>query len=304
MKFPVSCRLSSRPLMSAIALLATVTPFTTQAIASSPEISPSNVSKQQTVTAELTASNTACPSALPRTVNSVLSRSYIAQRGWGVHVESMTDGATLYTHNTNKYFIPASNIKLLTSAAALETLGPQYRTRSRTLTAWITEVNRWSNNGYADSLLRHIGGPPRVKRTLSQKGVNPNRYRQVDGSGLSRNNMATTDTFVKTLQMMDEAEGWATFYHSLPIAGISGTLRNRLKSPMVRGKVRAKTGTLWGVRALSGYLPHPTYGPLAFSILANQSSQPGSVLVRTIDELVLSMARSRPCQPNNASALW
>ncbi len=298
MKQPVPVRLRCRPFLGAIALLAAISPFMPEtAIASSPAMPSSNVSRTPTASAQLTAINTACPSGLARNVNSILSRSYIAQAGWGIEVESMRDGEMLYSHNANRFFIPASNTKLLTSSAALQTLGPQFRTGARSLTAWITEVNRWSNNDEADSLLRYIGGPQRVKQTLAPLGVNPNGYRQVDGSGLSRNNVATPDTFVHVLQMMDESPGWATFFNSLPVAGISGTLRNRLKSPMVRGKVRAKTGTLWGVRALSGYFPHPEYGALAFSILANQSSQPGSVIVRTIDEIVLGMARSRPCQP-------
>ena len=302
MKQP-SIWLKCRPVLSALALVSVLMPLMPRAIASAPQVSTDSTAPQ-TVSADRVARNAACPSALPQIVNSVLSRSYVAQKGWGVQVESIQNGTTLYSHNANRFFIPASNIKLLTSAAALESLGPQYRTQSRSLTAWVTEVNRWSNNGYADSLLRHIGGPNRVRQTLAPMGVDPKRYRQVDGSGLSRNNLATPDTFVNTLKMMDESEGWAIFYHSLPIAGISGTLRNRLKAPMVRGKVRAKTGTLWGVRALSGYLPHSAYGPIAFSILANQSSQPGSVLVRTIDDLVVSMARSRPCQPSTTPALW
>lgn len=300
MKQPIIDRLKCPPVLGAIALWATLIPFTPKTMAAPPMID--RGASQQAVSAEPIANNGACFTELSRTLKSVLTRPYVAQQGWGVHVESMTNGRTLYSHNSNRSFIPASNVKLLTSSAALETLGPEYKTKYRTLTAWITEVNRWSNNNDADLLLRHIGGPQRVKQTLSQKGVDPKRYRQVDGSGLSRNNWATPDTFVNVLQVMDEAPGWATFYHSLPIGGISGTLRNRFKVSLVRGKVRAKTGTLWGVRALSGYLPRTGYGPLAFSILANQSSQPGHVLVRTIDDLVVNMARSRPCQ-SRASVL-
>ena len=59
--------------------------------------------------------------------------------------------------------------------------------------------------------------------------------------------------------------------------------------------MRAKTGTLRGVRALSGYVESPTYGPLIFSILINQPGQSGSVMLRAIDQMVLQMAQVSPC---------
>ncbi len=59
--------------------------------------------------------------------------------------------------------------------------------------------------------------------------------------------------------------------------------------------VHAKTGTLRGVRALSGYMDHPEYGVLVFSILVNQPNQPGSSLVRAIDEIVLRLNMINSC---------
>ncbi len=240
--------------------------------------------------------NQSCPNSLSEAVHSVLNRSYIAQKGWGVLVESLDRGAVLYSHNANQRFIPASNSKIFTTAAALQSLGPQYQIRSQSLSSWVNTVNTYSNNGYADFLLKQVGGQQSVRTQLwNDLGIDPNQYRQTDGSGLSRYNLASPETLVNTLRGMSRTANWSTFYYSLPSSGEAGTLRNRLQSPEVRGKVRAKTGTLYGVRALSGYLQHPEYGPLTFSILANQSSQPGSVLVKTIDEIVLKMARSHPC---------
>jgi D-alanyl-D-alanine carboxypeptidase/D-alanyl-D-alanine-endopeptidase (penicillin-binding protein 4) len=248
--------------------------------------------------ATLRALKTSCPTALSQRAQSVLNRPQVAAKGWGVEVASLTQDIVLFSHNADRYFIPASNTKLLTTAAALQTYGPEHRIGSKSLLEWVNVVNTYSNNYSADVLLRHLGGPRAVQETLAPLGINPQKYRQRDGSGLSRANLATPDTLVNVLKQMSHSRNWAVFYYSLPSAGQSGTLINRLKAPEVQGKVRAKTGTLSGVRALSGYLQHPEYGTLVFSILVNQSSQPGPVLVQTIDELVLSMARSHPCTPN------
>jgi D-alanyl-D-alanine carboxypeptidase/D-alanyl-D-alanine-endopeptidase (penicillin-binding protein 4) len=92
------------------------------------------------------------------------------------------------------------------------------------------------------------------------------------------------------------AKGNDLFYRSLPVSGVNGTLRNRLKLPETQGKIRAKTGTLRGVRSLSGYLEHPYYGTILFSIMVNQPSQSGQVLVGAIDEIALRLAQLTPCQ--------
>jgi serine-type D-Ala-D-Ala carboxypeptidase/endopeptidase (penicillin-binding protein 4) len=267
-----------------------------------PEVGQLNTQIQTIEASQQRAWNQSCPHSLSQSVHSILSRSYIAQNGWGVLIESLDQGAVLYSHNADRHFIPASNTKIFTTAAALQSLGPQYPIRSQSLSSWVNTVNTYSNNGYADFLLKAVGGQQAVRSQLwHDLGIDPNQYRQRDGSGLSRYNLASPTTLVNTLRGMSRTPNWSTFYYSLPSAGETGTLRNRLKAPEVRGKVRAKTGTLYGVRALSGYLQHAEYGPLTFSILANQSSQPGAVLVKTIDEIVLKMAQSHPCR--DAAAL-
>ena len=237
----------------------------------------------------------ACVSSPASIIDAVLDRPRVAAGGWGIMVKPLRSETTLYSHNPNKFFIPASNIKLLTTAAALESLGPQHKIGSQSMVSWVNTVNRYSDNNYADSLLRRLGGPLAASKTLTKLGLNPKHYRQYDGSGLSRSNLTTPANLVKVLQAMSETSNWRTFYQSLPVSGVNGTLQYRLNSPLVKGQVRAKTGTLWGVRALSGYLQHPTYGPVVFSILANQSSQSGAVLVDTIDEIVWRLNRFRPC---------
>jgi D-alanyl-D-alanine carboxypeptidase/D-alanyl-D-alanine-endopeptidase (penicillin-binding protein 4) len=145
-------------------------------------------------------------------------------------------------------------------------------------------------------LLRHLGGSQSARQALTQLGVDPNGYRLADGSGLSRQNLATPRVLVDTLRAMYYAPAKDTFYASLPVAGVSGTLRNRMRQTPAQGLVLAKTGTLRGVRALSGYLNNPRYGTLVFSILANQPGYSGQALVRGIDDVVLQLTMLTDCQ--------
>ncbi|NJM56607.1 MAG: hypothetical protein HC857_03040 [Synechococcales cyanobacterium RU_4_20] len=62
----------------------------------------------------------------------------------------------------------------------------------------------------------------------------------------------------------------------------------------MQGLVHAKTGTLTGVRALSGYLEHPVYGSMVFSILVNQADR-GESLRQGIDEIVTTVGHLRSC---------
>ncbi|MGH2415646.1 MAG: D-alanyl-D-alanine carboxypeptidase/D-alanyl-D-alanine endopeptidase [Microcystaceae cyanobacterium] len=234
-----------------------------------------------------------CAALIEPAIKSIIG---IQSNSWGILVETLNERTTIYSHNADKYFIPASNIKIFTTAAALQKLNPQTAIRSKSLKDWITVTNQRSVNSYADMLMNYIGGTQAAKAALTQLGVDPNSYRLADGSGLSRHNVATPRAIVATLRAIHFASGSEVFHASLPVAGISGTLRNRLRWTPAQGIVYAKTGTLTGVRALSGYINHPSYGMLVFSILVNQSNQSGDALVRSIDNIVLQLSQLAPCE--------
>ncbi|MBE9180105.1 D-alanyl-D-alanine carboxypeptidase [Oculatella sp. LEGE 06141] len=236
-----------------------------------------------------------CPDLLAPALNSIVESPAFARGRWGVLVEDMSSNQTLYSRSANTLFIPASNVKLLTTAAALQRFDTLSVIGSTSLGNWIRITNLDSNNGYADGLLQRLGGPRAVRESLTLLGVDPNSYRQVDGSGLSRQNQASPTAFISTLKAMRSAQGSDVFYGSLPVAGVNGTLRNRFRNTPAQGVVHAKTGTLSGVRALSGYVDNRDYGTLAFSIMANQSDQPGEALVGAIDRVVLQLTRLTRC---------
>ena len=175
----------------------------------------------------------------------------------------------------------------------------------------VKETNRESNNLYAEVLLRLLGkftvkmplpqedtnetGLKELKTALTQLGVNPNSYILADGSGLSRHNLISPEALVQTLRLMANSPAASVYRASLPIAGENGTLKNRFNYTSSRVNLQAKTGTLSGVSALSGYIEVPSYEPLVFSIIVNQSDLASSKLRSATDEIVLLLNRLRRC---------
>lgn len=175
----------------------------------------------------------------------------------------------------------------------------------------VKETNRESNNLYAEVLLRLLGkvtgkmpvpqedkdeiGLKELKIVLTQLGVNPNSYILADGSGLSRHNLISPEALVQTLRLMANSPAGSIYRASLPIAGESGTLKNRLNFTPNRVILQAKTGTLSGVSALSGYIEVPNYEPLVFSIIVNQSDLSAAKMRSATDEIVLLLNRLRRC---------
>lgn len=239
--------------------------------------------------------NRFCPAQLESGIGRIIDTSTFSGSQWGVLVEDLPAGTTLYSHNADGFLIPASNIKLLTTAAALQIYAAEGQNQLGNVEQWVNVINRQSDNDYADALLDRIGGPTAASQALLALGINPSDYRQVDGSGLSRSNLVKPSAFIALLESMRLANGSDIFYNSLPVAGISGTLRDRFHNTSVEGKVHAKTGTLRGVKALSGYLEHPDYETLAFSIVVNQPGQSGQVLTNAIDRIVLLLNQLQRC---------
>ncbi|NEO48385.1 MAG: D-alanyl-D-alanine carboxypeptidase/D-alanyl-D-alanine-endopeptidase, partial [Moorea sp. SIO4A3] len=113
--------------------------------------------------------------------------------------------------------------------------------------------------------------------------------------GLSRHNLASPFAIAQTLRLMAQTPLAQVYRESLATAEVSGTLGDRFRDTAAVGKLQAKTGTLSGVSALSGYLDIPNYQTLVFSILVNQSDQSVTTLYRAIDEIVLLLTRLGYC---------
>ena len=114
-----------------------------------------------------------------------------------------------------------------------------------------------------------------------------------EGSGLSRNNLTTANATVALLQFMAQrpaAQAWA---ESLPIAGVDGTIRRRMRGTAAENNLHAKTGTLRWVNALSGYVTNAANEKLVFSLMLNRyDSPPERKRTDELDAIAVMLARS------------
>ncbi len=154
--------------------------------------------------------------------------------------------------------------------------------RTSLLTA-IEVANKRSQNFYAESLLKTLGaehcgdgswrgGLEAVAEFLERAGIEPGSYHMVDGSGMSRANRFSADQVVRLLRHMYAHRWGEELVRSLPASGEMGaSLEKRLTEAPYRGNVFAKTGTLDGVSALSGFARARSGRLYVFSILANRT---------------------------------
>jgi D-alanyl-D-alanine carboxypeptidase/D-alanyl-D-alanine-endopeptidase (penicillin-binding protein 4) len=166
-----------------------------------------------------------------------------------------------------------------------------------------------SQNLYTDLLLEHVGeqtrkaetpkressedlGIAELNRFLSEAGIKKGEVLFEEGSGLSRNNLTTPNATIALLQFMSKHKAAAAYLEGLPIAGVDGTLRNRMKGTAAAGNVRAKTGTLRWANSLSGYVQSAAGERLAFSIMLNRyhNTDPSQTARGDLDEIAVMLA--------------
>ncbi|MCD6233602.1 MAG: D-alanyl-D-alanine carboxypeptidase/D-alanyl-D-alanine-endopeptidase [Candidatus Marinimicrobia bacterium] len=137
-----------------------------------------------------------------------------------------------------------------------------------------------SQNLYAETMTRLLGydvyglgsflnGRKVVETQLEAWGIDPDSYVYADGSGLSRYNYWSPSQLVTILESMYHSPYWPVWYEIQSVAGLDGTLRNRMKGTPAEGNVHAKTGTIANTRGLSGYVTTRDGELLIFSFLIN-----------------------------------
>ena len=145
-----------------------------------------------------------------------------------------------------------------------------------------------SQNLYTELILRTLGkmtpapatmsplgqtseslGLEAVKSFLKTAGIRPEALVLDDGSGLSRGDMITAEATVQLLTFMSKHRYAQVFRDALPIAGVDGTLRTRMRGTAAANNVRAKTGSLSSASSLGGYVTTAAGEKLAFAIIVN-----------------------------------
>jgi D-alanyl-D-alanine carboxypeptidase/D-alanyl-D-alanine-endopeptidase (penicillin-binding protein 4) len=183
-------------------------------------------------------------------------------------------------------------------AAAADTLAVMV---SPPLSEILPALEKPSQNQIAEALLKTLGlerasagtadsGRRVMERQLIEWGADSAGFAVRDGSGLSRHNYLTPETIVRVLDAMRRHPSFRVFYDALPVAGVDGTIRNRMKGTPAEGNVRAKTGTLDKARALSGYVTTADGRQLLFSFLANNYTVPTRDVDGAVDAIVARLA--------------
>jgi len=171
------------------------------------------------------------------------------------------------------------------------------------------EIMKPSQNLYTDLLLANVGekaraatppadqtseqlGIAELGKFLAQAGIKRDDVLFEEGSGLSRNNLATPNATVALLEFMARRPGAEVYLQALPVAGVDGTLRDRMKGTPAEGKVRAKTGTLRWANSLSGHVTTAGGEHLLFCIMLNRfhSIDPSRPARAEVDALAVMLA--------------
>jgi D-alanyl-D-alanine carboxypeptidase/D-alanyl-D-alanine-endopeptidase (penicillin-binding protein 4) len=135
-----------------------------------------------------------------------------------------------------------------------------------------------------------VGTADSARRVVSDQllawGAAPDGFAVRDGSGLSRHDYVTPRTIIHVLDAVRRSPDFKVLYDALPIGGVDGTIRSRMKGTPAEGNVHAKTGTLDKARSLSGYVTTADGRMLLFSALCNNYVVP----TRRVDDVSNALA--------------
>lgn len=208
--------------------------------------------------------------------------------------------------------VPPSYTGLVTSSTPVTGLSEIATMQSPPFAVIAAQTLKPSQNLYTELILRTLGkvatvpdaeAAPRrssesagvdvVKAFLKEAGVDGGALVFSDGSGLSRDDMITAEATVQLLVYMSKHAHAAAFREALPIAGVDGTLRNRMRGTVAENNLRAKTGSLSSAASLSGYVTTAAGERMVFSILVNNypdGVEPRAACIDPIAVLIASFA--------------
>ncbi len=171
---------------------------------------------------------------------------------------------------------------------------------SKNLSYILSDMNKFSNNFVAEMLTKNLAsqdhqanlslkqGVDVIKSELNQLGLTSKDFEIENPSGFTKNNKLSAHGLNKILiAIKNNFSMFPTFLESLPIAGIDGTLKKRMKETAAQGFVRAKTGYLDGVVSLAGYAGRRDGTILTFSFLYN-GPRDETIVREAFDQILLS----------------
>ncbi|HXU26119.1 MAG TPA: D-alanyl-D-alanine carboxypeptidase/D-alanyl-D-alanine-endopeptidase [Bacteroidia bacterium] len=176
-----------------------------------------------------------------------------------------------------------------------------YTYKSPSLEKIIFFTNLHSNNHYAESIFRTMAlkkggfgsttqGIQTMTNHLKTKGFDANGLFINDGSGLSRSNAVTSENLTKILYMMySDSLTKLPFANSLPIAGVSGSLRNMGKGTALENNLKAKSGYITRVRSYAGYMKTKSGKEICLSLIINNFNGTPSETKKKMEQIFLKI---------------
>lgn len=171
------------------------------------------------------------------------------------------------------------------------------------LSELIKESNIHSNNLYAEAIFRHLGlqyGRPGtinnscrfVQDFWKRRGVAISPALIKDGCGLAPQDAISAETLIQLLTAMHKSPNWETWYATLPISGVSGTLTGLGAGTSIQGRVHAKSGTISGTKNYAGYIEGPDGELYAFAVLINSAQGKARGVQRVIQKWLIDLYRT------------
>ncbi len=162
------------------------------------------------------------------------------------------------------------------------------------------ECNFQSINLYAETFLKtpsvllNLGSSTEeaikgLKQIWHTKNVKLEGFKMKDGSGLSPANGITPNNMTDVLKAMYLEKSFGAFYESIPIVGVCGTVSNLCKKTKAVGNVRAKSGSIDGVRAYSGFFTAQNGEMMCFSMILNKYDSEFGSATRELEKLIILM---------------
>ncbi|MGE4131512.1 MAG: D-alanyl-D-alanine carboxypeptidase/D-alanyl-D-alanine-endopeptidase [Bdellovibrionales bacterium] len=168
----------------------------------------------------------------------------------------------------------------------------------------VADMLKFSNNYVAEMLTKDLammngekpatldGGMKIINSTLEEMGVPADRFKLINPSGLSRENrMRPLDLALVLVKGFQHFPTFAEYLSALPLAGIDGTLKSRMKNTPAQGWVRAKTGLLTGAVALAGFAGRKDGSVRAFAFIFNGKGEQGDSARKLFDALAAELVQ-------------
>ncbi len=152
---------------------------------------------------------------------------------------------------------------------------------SKPIEMMLADMNKFSNNFVAEMLTKNLSVAPghpatlakgisKIQNHLKELGFTEKDFKVINPSGLTRDNKSTAYAMWKLLTIREkDFSSMPEFLNSLPISGVDGTLKNRMKQGKSYRQIRAKTGWLKGVVSLAGYASDLEGHPTSFAFIYN-----------------------------------